>query len=393
MDAIDELLTRGVEAIYPSYEALEKLLRSGKKLRLYQGFDPSMPSLHLGNFVGLMKLRQFQHQGHKVIFLVGDFTGMIGDPTDKLATRKKLTHEEVLSNCRTWKTQASSILNFSGNNPVEIKYNNEWLGKLSFTDIIELAANFTAQQTLERDMFQKRLEEKKPIHLHEFLYPLMQGYDSVAMDVDLEVGGTDQTFNMLAGRHLMKAIKNKEKYVLSTKLLVDKEGNKVGKTTGNALFLDSSPEQFFGGIMSFPDEVIKLSFELLTQCPLDGLDQKIKNNPLQEKKRLAYEIVNILWGEKSAQKAREYFENTFQKKSLPQDLPSVRLIGNRHLSLVRLLGETKLVNSNSEAKRLIGEKAVEVDGKSLTDPNLIIQVKEGMVIKVGKHRFIKIKTS
>lgn len=391
MDAIEELLTRGVDHIYPTKEELEKVLRSGKKLRLYQGFDPSMPSLHLGNFVGLMKLRQFQRQGHKVIFLVGDFTGMIGDPTDKLATRKKLTREEVEYNCKNWKKQASSILDFEGSNPVEIMFNSAWLDKISFRNLIEITSNFTVGQMLERDMFQKRLAEDKPIHLHEFLYPIAVSIDCVEMDVDLEIGGSDQTFNMLAGRHLMRAVKNKEKFVLTTKLLVDKEGNKVGKTTGNALFLDSTPEQFFGGIMSFPDEVIKLAFELLTECNLDGIEEKINRNPMEEKKVLASEIVKLIWGNQASQKAREFFENTFQKKSLPQDIPQISISGKNLINLVELLATTKLVSSKSQAKRLILEKAVEIDGKTLTDPKSNIQITNGMIIRVGKHRFVKIK--
>lgn len=387
MDAIEALLTRGVEKIYPSKEELEKVLRSGKKLKLYQGFDPSMPSLHLGNFVGLMKLRQFQQQGHKVIFLVGDFTGMIGDPTDKLATRKKLTREEVKNNCKNWKKQASSILDFTGSNPVEIMFNSTWLDKVSFKDLIEITSNFTAGQLLERDMFQKRHAEDKPVHLHELLYPVAVSIDCVEMDVDLEIGGSDQTFNMLAGRHLMKAIKNKEKFVLTTKLLVDKEGNKVGKTTGNALFLDSTPEQFFGGIMSFPDEVIKLAFELLTECPLDSLDQQIHTNPMKEKKRLAFEIVKLLWGKNASEKAQHYFEQAHQKNQT-ESLESVPVIIGRGL-LVKDIIATNLSLSASEVKRLISQKAVDVNGITITDPDY--QLKSGDTIKVGKHKYIRVK--
>ena len=313
MDAIDEVLTRGVEQVYPDKKSLKDLL-STKKIKLYQGFDPSMPSLHLGNLVGLMKLRQFQKLGHKVIFLVGDFSGMIGDPTDKLAVRKKLTRSETLKNAKTWKEQASKILKFDGPNHAEIVFNSEWLDKVTFKDLIEISSNFTVQQLIERDMFQERIAQKKPIYLHEFLYPVAVSIDCVEMDVDLEIGGMDQTFNMLAGRTLMKALKNKEKFVLSTKLLIDKEGKKVGKTTGNALFLDNTPENFYGGVMSFPDEVITLAFELLTEVELEGLEEKIKQNPMSEKKRLAFEIVKLLWGEFEAKRSENYFEKTFQEK-------------------------------------------------------------------------------
>lgn len=387
MDPVKTLLTRGVEKIYPSSQALEKVLRSGKKLRLYQGFDPSMPSLHLGNFVGLMKLRQFQQAGHKVIFLVGDFTGMIGDPTDKLATRKKLTREEVINNSKNWKKQASSILDFAGSNPVEIMFNSTWLDKVSFKDLLEITSNFTVGQLLERDMFQKRHAEDKAVHLHEFLYPVAVSIDCVEMDVDLEIGGSDQTFNMLAGRHLMRAVKNKEKFVLTTKLLVDKEGNKVGKTTGNALFLDSTPEQFFGGIMSFPDEVIKLAFELLTECPLDGLDQQILSNPMKEKKRLAFEIVKLLWGKQASKTAREYFEQAHQKGQT-ETLENMPVIEGKGL-LVRDIITTNLSISASEVKRLISQNAVDINGETVTDPKRTLQ--SGETLKVGKKHIFRIK--
>ncbi|PIV00774.1 tyrosine--tRNA ligase [Candidatus Shapirobacteria bacterium CG03_land_8_20_14_0_80_40_19] len=387
MDEIQNLLTRGVEKIYPSRQELEKVLRSGKKLRLYQGFDPSMPSLHLGNFVGLMKLRQLQKLGHKVIFLVGDFTGMIGDPTDKLATRKMLTREETLKNSQTWKDQASRVLNFEGDNPVKMLFNSEWLDKVNFKDLIGYTSHFTFQQLIERDMFQKRLKEDKPIYLHEFLYPVAQAIDCIVMDVDLEIGGNDQTFNMLAGRTLMKGIKNKEKFVLSTKLLVDKDGDKVGKTTGNALFLDSTPENFYGGIMSFPDEVIALAFELLTEVDLEGLEAKIKQDPMGEKKRLAFEIVKLLWSEEDTQKAQDIFEKTFQKKESPN--LEVKVIKNAKLE--DALVELNLAASKNEAKRLIQQGGVDVEEEKVVDSNFKLPENKEMIIKVGKTKFVKIK--
>jgi tyrosyl-tRNA synthetase len=385
MDAIDEVLTRGVEKIYPNREAFEKVLRSGKKIRLYQGFDPSMPSLHLGNFVGLMKLRQFQKLGHEVIFLVGDFTGMIGDPTDKLATRKKLTREEVLSNAKSWREQAGKVLDFSGKNPAKIIFNSQWNDKLTFKDLIEITSNFTVQQMIERDMFQERLKQNLPIHLHEFLYPVAQAIDSVEMDVDLEIGGSDQIFNMLAGRTLMKALKNKEKFVLGTKLLVDKEGRKVGKTTGNALFLDSTPEAFYAGIMSFPDEVLPLSFELLTELDLSGIEERAKKEPLKEKKRLAFEIVNFLWGEKKAEDAEAAFTQTFQQKTFSADA----IIIDAKPTLSETLSSASSVGSLSQVKRLIKDGAVDVNSATITDPHYKIQ--GGEEIKIGKKNFVKVK--
>jgi len=310
---IDEVLTRGVEQVLPDKKGLSSLM-SKKKIKLYQGFDPSMASLHLGNLVGLVKLSQFQKLGHEVIFLVGDFTGMIGDPTDKLSTRPKLTREKVLENAKAWKAQASRVLDFDGPNAAKMMFNSSWLDKVTFKDLIEITSNFTVGQMIERDMFQERLKKGEPIYLHEFLYPVAQAQDSVDMDVDLEVGGNDQLFNMMAGRTLVKAVKGKEKYVLTTKLLVDKDGQKVGKTTGNALFLDSKPEEFFAGMMSFPDEVIVLGFELFTDIELGGLKEKVEKNPMQEKKRLAFEVVKLLWGDGKAKDSQSNFEQTFQER-------------------------------------------------------------------------------
>ncbi len=387
MDEINNLLTRGVEKIYPSKEELEKVLRSGKKIRLYQGFDPSMPSLHLGNFVGLMKLRQFQKLGHEVIFLVGDFTAMLGDP-DKLSVRKPLTRQQTRQNSEKWRNQARNIIDFEGTNPAKLVYNSEWLDKVSFKDLIEITSKFTTQQMLERDMFQKRIGEGRPVYLHELLYPVAQAYDSVIMDVDLEIGGNDQTFNMLTGRTLMKALKDKEKYVLTTKLLVDAEENKVGKTTGNALFLDSTPENFYGGIMSFPDEVIALGFELLTEVPLEGIEEKVIADPMGEKKRLAFEVVKLLWGEESAQKAQDVFERTFQKRGVPE--LEVKKVNS--LNLEDALTELGLASSKGEAKRIIQQGGVDIEEQKITDPNFKLPINKDILIKVGKTKFVKIRS-
>lgn len=373
---IEEVLTRGVEQVLPDKKGLAKLMAE-RKIKLYQGFDPSMPSLHLGNFVGLMKLRQFQKLGHEVIFLVGDFTGMIGDPTDKLSTRKKLTREQVLQNAKTWKQQAGKILDFDGPNAAKILFNSEWLDKVTFRDLIEITSNITHQQMIERDMYQERIKSGAVIHFHELLYPIAQGYDSVAMGVDLEVGGNDQLFNMMVGRTLMKAIKGKEKYVLTTKLLVDKEGKKVGKTTGNALFLDSSPDNLFAGIMSFPDEVIGLGFELLTEAPLAGIEEKIKENPMTEKKRLALEVVKLLWGEESAQKAQAEFARTFQQQK--PDYKTEIVIKDSLATTI-----APFCTSISEAKRLINQGGVDVNCQTASAGT---EIKVGDKIKIGKRTF------
>ncbi|CAN5324038.1 tyrosine--tRNA ligase [soil metagenome] len=376
----EEVLTRGVQQVLPNKDGLLSLM-SKRKIKLYQGFDPSAPSLHLGNFVGLMKLRQFQKLGHEVIFLVGDFTGMIGDPTDKLATRTKLTREQVLENAKKWKEQASMLLNFEGENAAKIMFNSKWLDKVSFKDLIEITSNFTVQQMMERDMFQARLKNNEPIYLHEFLYPVAQAMDSVDMEVDLEIGGNDQLFNMMAGRTLIKATKSKEKYVLTTKLLVDADGKKVGKTTGNALFLDSKPEEFYAGVMSFQDEVIELGFELLTEESVEGLDKKISEDPMREKKRLAFEIVKLLWGEKDAKNAEESFEKTFQEKK-PEYEDEIVNRGN----LIDTL--EKIVGSKSEVKRMINQGAVDINGEKVNDSSM--ELKSGDKINLGKRRFLKV---
>lgn len=381
--SIDEVLSRGVAQILPDKNGLKDLM-STRRIRLYQGFDPSAPSLHLGNFVGLMKLRQFQKLGHEVIFLVGDFSGQIGDPTDKLATRKKLTREQVLQNAKSWKKQASMLLDFAGDNPAKIVFNSKWLDKLSFSDVIELSSHVTVQQLIERDMFQERIKNKAPIYLHEFLYPVVTGYDSVALEVDLEVGGNDQMFNILIGRTLEKALKGKEKYALSTKLLVDKEGKKVGKTTGNALFLDSSPENFYAGIMSFPDEAILLGFELLTEVPLVGLESQIKSNPMKLKKKLAFEIVKLLWGDTYANKSQKIFENTFQKGEATFDT----VIPLKENFLATIAPFTSL-KSISEAKRMVLQMSIEVNGHVVDNPKF--ELKSGDKIKIGKKTFGTVK--
>lgn len=397
MDKIEELLTRSVEKIYPSKEDLEKVLRSGKKLRLYQGFDPTGIQLHIGHMVGLRKLRQFQDLGHHVIFLIGDFTGLIGDPSGKSEARKPMTREELLANSKYYKTQVSRILDFNGPNPVEIKYNSKWLSRLTYTEFIRLAGLFSYQQIIERDMFQERIKEGKDLFLSEFFYPLLQGYDSVAMDVDLEVGGNDQLFNMMTGRDLMHKMKRKNKFVMTTPLLTDKNGNKIGKTEGNVIALDAKPEDLFGMIMNLPDEVTIKCFEVITDLPLAQIETfKIAlekgANPMIYKKKLAYTLVRMLNTNDEAKKAQEFFEKTFQKREAAGDIPILELeTSPTSLSVIDLIEMTRLTKSRSETRRLITEKAIEIDGNVISDPKEEIEIKDGMVIRVGKHRFVKLK--
>src|SRR3990167_11232136 len=289
MDAIEILLTRGVDKIYPSREALEKVLRSGKKLRLYQGFDPTGTQFHIGHAVGLRKLKQWQDLGHHVIFVIGDGTGQAGDPSGKTTARDKfLTRDELRANASDYVKQAGKIVRFEGENPVEIKFNADWLNKLTLPEILEIAGHFTWQQFAERDLFQERIKSNQPIIFRESMYPLLQAYDSVAMDVDLELGGSDQTFNMLCGRSLMKSMKNKNKFVMTTPLLEDSKGVKIGKSEGNVIGLTYEPSDLYGKIMALGDDAIIPMFTLLTDTPLDEIKSfNFKKDAMALKKRVA----------------------------------------------------------------------------------------------------------
>lgn len=394
-EKIENVLTRGVEKIYPGKEELRKVLSSGKRLRLYCGYDPTAPFLHLGHLITLKKLAQFQKLGHEVIMLIGDFTGMIGDPTEKLSTRKRLSRETVILNAKNYKKLARKVLDFENKNPAKILFNSAWLKKLDFEDLINLSVNFTVQQMIIRDFFQERIKRKKPIFLHEFLYPLAQAYDSVAMDVDLEIGGKDQTFNMLCGRDLIKVLKNKEKFVMALKLLVDPTGKKMGKTEGNLISMEEKPEEMYGKIMAWPDTLIGLGFELLTDIPMKEVketSEKIKSgeiNPREVKARLAREIVATCHNQEAAKRAEREFERVFKEKKLPTKIPKIK-IKEKTLNILDLLVKTKLASSKSEAKRLILQKGVKIDGKIETDWQKGIEIKKDQVIQVGKRKFIKI---
>lgn len=390
---IEELLMKGVENIYPKKEFLEALLKSGKKLTLYTGYDPTAPTLHIGHGITMMKLRQFQDLGHKIIMLIGDFTGMIGDPTDKTAARQKLSRDEVLVNCKNYEKQASSILNFSGDNPVEVKFNSEWLGKMNFKDILELTSHFTVQRMLERDMFEKRQEEQKPIYLHEFLYPVMQAYDSVAMDVDGEIGGNDQTFNMLVGRDLMKDLKNKEKFVLTMKLLADATGKKMGKSEGNMVALADSPEDMFGKVMSWTDGMILGGLELCTKVSVEEIKKieielKKGANPRDAKVYLAKEIVKNFLGSAAAEKGEEYFVSTFSKKEIPDEIPE---IVPSVYDAVTVLVESKICKSKSEARQNIDQGGVKINEVKVSAKNYTASVKKSDVVQKGSRFFVRIK--
>jgi tyrosyl-tRNA synthetase len=390
-EKIDHLLTRGVENVYPSREFMEARLKEGEPLTLYLGIDPTGPDLHLGHAIVLRKMREFQEMGHKIIILIGDFTGMIGDPTDKSATRVRLTHEQVLENAKNYQTQAGKLIAWDGENPAELNYNSEWLGKMTFADVVELSSHFTVQQILERDMFHNRMKEGKPIHLHEFLYPLMQGYDCVAMDVDGEIGGNDQTFNMLAGRDLMKSMQSKEKFVITMKLLADQTGKKMGKSEGNMMTLADSADEMFGKVMSWTDGMILSGFELCTLVSDEEIKQAEKElkggaNPRDLKARLGRAVVELYHGAELAQKASENFDQMFKKKEMPDEIPEHKVDGE--IGVIDLLVDAGLVQSKSEARRAIDGKGVKIEGEPVEGYD--VMVAPGTVVQKGKRHFVKV---
>jgi len=382
-------LKRWVDKIYPSEKEFLKALKT-QKLTIYHGVDPTAPGLHLGHSTNYLLLRKFQDLGHKIIILIGDFTAQIGDPTGKLSERKALTKKQVLKNAETYKSQISKILDFKSKiNPVQIKFNSKWYEKIKFADLMKLMANFTHGKMIKRNMFQQRLKKGQEINFIEFIYPMLQGYDSVAMNVDVEVGGTDQTFNMMAGRDLLKKYRKKEKFVITTKLLENpKTGKKLmSKSEGNYIALNDSPKDMFGKVMALPDEAIMHCFELCTEVSLIEV-KKIKN-PKDAKARLAKEIITIYHSKKEAESAEKEFNKIFKEKKLPTEIPEIR-IKEKKINILDLLVKTKLAPSKSEAKRLILQKGVKIDGEVQKDWREVIEIKKGLIIQVGKRRFAKI---
>jgi len=335
----------------------------------------------------LKKLRQFQDLNQEIIVLIGDFTAQIGDPSDKLAARRKLTRKEIEKNSANYKKLIGKILDLKKTN-VRFLHNEEWTNKLKPVDMLQIASHFTVSQLLERDMFQKRIKKGKEVYVHEFLYPIFQAYDSVTMDVDMEIGGNDQTFNMLAGRTLMKKMVNKEKFVLTTQLLAEPGKAKMGKTEGNLIALDEKPNEMFGKIMSWPDEMIQPGFTLLTDIPIEKIKAK-QLNLMEEKKWLAREIVSSLHSAKDAKMAEKEFEKVFQQKKIPSKIKNIEC-KDKEYKLVDILAKNGLASSNAEAKRMIKQGGIDLDGKPITDIQFSFRVKEGNLIKIGKARFIKI---
>lgn len=384
-----ELLSRGAVEILPKggLEAkLKEAQKEGRPLRVKVGFDPTAPDLHLGHTVVIEKLRQFQHCGHQVIFLIGDFTGTIGDPTGKNETRPPLTHDEVLVNAETYKEQVYKILD---SNLTEVCFNSEWLGKLTAADMIRIAGKATVARMLERDDFEKRYKGGQSIAIHEFLYPLMQGYDSVALDADVELGGTDQKFNLLMGRQLQDAYGKSQQVILTMPLLEGLDGiNKMSKSLNNYVGVAESAKEQFGKLMSVSDDLMFKYYELLTDIDLDEVKAM---HPMEAKKRLAAIIVDCFHGEGAGQAAREGFESQFAKKEIPDDVPEATLSAEGGLLwIVRALSEAGLTASNGEAMRMIKQNALSIDGEKISDKDHQLKVGGPYLIKLGKRKFVNL---
>lgn len=388
---IDELLTRGVIVnVLPTKEDFKKLLMSGKRIKIYIGFDATANTLHLSHAKNIILLEEFRKLGHEAILLFGDFTARIGDPSDQIGTRKILSVKEVLQNVKSWKIQIKNLMDFNNKeNPPKILFNSKWLAKMTMEEVLELASHITVGQMIERDMFQKRMKEGKYIFLHEFLYPLMQGYDSVAMEVDAELCGTDQVFNALMGRTLLRKLKNKEKFVVVVNLMENpKTKELMSKSKGTGVFLNTTPAEMFGAIMAQPDEMTEVLLINCTRVSKEKIKEIINLGPLEAKKKTATEIIKIIFNEKKAQKAEENFTNTFQKKEIPYDMEEIKCQTGELLSAV--LVKNKILSSRGEWRRLIAGNAIHdlLKEKNITDLNL--KVLESLTLKIGKKRFVKV---
>lgn len=380
MDQIDELLTRGVANIIPSREALVEALRSDRKLNLYLGIDPTSIHIHLGHALLLRKLQHLVDLGHHVTFLIGDFTALIGDTSDKDTERPVLSTAQIADNFATYQIQASKFLDFS---KVVVRRNSEWLGKLDFQAILSLTRHFTLNDFISRELIKKRLTEGKSVSLPEVLYPVMQGYDMYFMDADLQIGGTDQTFNMQAGRTLQKHLRGKDTFVLAGEFLEGTDGRKMSKSWGNAIWLDDPPREIYGKVMSLNDELINRYFLLATNLPADKIPSA--GHPMDLKKQLAWQIVSELHDSAAADSAQAEFASTFQQGRTPSDIPEFKVISS---DIIDILVETKLASSKSEARRLVEQGGVSLDDEKIPNSSFIIH-KSG-ILKVGTRKFARV---
>ncbi len=394
-----DLIKRGVVELLPEEELVKKLERSikkGKPLVIKQGFDPTAPDIHLGHTVGIRKLKHFQDLGHQVVVIIGDYTAMVGDPSERNSTRPRLTHEQVLKNAKTYQEQFFKILDAK---KTVIRFNGEWFGKMSFAEIMELASKFTVARMLERDDFAKRYGSQQPISIHEFFYPLMQGYDSVMIKADVEIGATEQKFNLTIGRDIQREYGQEPQVILTLPVLEGLDGKqRMSKSIGNYIGIDEDPREMYGKTMSIPDELIYRYFELVTDVDSTQL-KRIKEqladpkvNPRDLKMQLAHTLVRMYHGEEAADHAAQEFRKVFVKKDIPDEMPEV-LLKTVQMRIDNLLIATKTAVSKSEARRLISGGGVSLDGEKITDPFYLADLKDGQILKVGKRKFVKIKTS
>ncbi len=389
------VITRGADEVLLMDDLKEKLNR-GKPLRIKAGFDPTAPDLHIGHTVLINKMRQFQELGHEVIFLIGDFTGLIGDPTGKNATRPPLTREEILENAKTYEKQIFKILD---PDRTKIMFNSEWMEKLGAAGLIQLAAKHTVARMLERDDFNKRYSSGQPISIHEFLYPLAQGYDSVAMKADVELGGTDQKFNLLVGRQLQQQYGQEPQVVVTMPLLEGLDGvNKMSKSLGNYIGIDEAPEEIFGKVMSISDDLMWRYFELLSFRPMSEIEEfqrkvEVGDNPRDIKFILAEELIGRFHNKEAATAARNSFINRFRKGAMPENITEIALdLTEEGMPIANVLKNAGLVTSTSDALRMVRQGAVKIDGEKLGDSSFIVRRGTSCVYQVGKRRFAKVIT-
>lgn len=390
------VISRGTVDLLPLDELkmkLERSIQTGRPLRIKQGFDPTAPDIHLGHTVGLRKLKQFQELGHQVVVIIGDYTGMVGDPSEKNATRPRLTHEQVIANAKTYENQFFKILD---REKTEVRYNGEWFSRMTFAEIMELASKFTVARMLERDDFAKRFANNQPISIHELFYPLMQGYDSVMIRADVEIGATEQKFNLVTGRDIQREYGQEPQVVLTLPVLIGIDGvNRMSKSLGNYIGIDEPPEEMYGKTMRIPDELIYQYFELVTDVSLEELneiDQQLNRpdvNPRDLKRRLARTIVRMYHGEEAAKAAEAHFDRVVVQKELPEEIPEFRVLGNR-ARLVDVMVEAGLSATKSEARRLIRQGAVSLDGEIVKDELLELRLQHSGVLKVGKRKFVRL---
>jgi tyrosyl-tRNA synthetase len=393
-----KLLKRGTVEVFTEAELAEKLTNAAKdkrQLRIKLGLDPTSPDIHLGHTVVLRKMRQFQDLGHKAVLIIGDYTARIGDPTGQNTTRPMLSPEQIDKNAKTYFDQASKILGTSSDK-LEVRHNSEWLEKLTLMELIQIAAKKTIAQMLQRDSFKLRLEKGIDVYAHEFIYPLMQGYDSVAVKSDVELGGTDQTFNNLVGRDIQKAYNQPQQVVITVPILVGLDGKeKMSKSKGNYIGVTDQPKDMFGKVMSISDDMMANYFTLLTDLPAEKiaeLTDSQKTHPKEAKVLLAKMIISQFYDAAAADSAAEQFEKVFAQKQLPDEMPEFKLTAEP-VSVKQLLINCKLVESGGDAKRMCAQSAVTIDGQKVTDPNAQITPANGMTIQVGKRKFAKIKVN